>query len=96
MNEITRTDWRALPAGYLSPTQVWAYIQCPACYEAERILKIPKPMNAALMIGRFAHASLAHMRAELIAEPGMILNGRSEGVRTSIRASRRIIPLAGS
>src|SRR5438046_6040193 len=62
MNEITRTDWRALPAGYLSPTQVWSYIQCPACYEAERILKIPKPVSADLMIGRFAHAALANMR----------------------------------
>src|SRR5437762_11906700 len=73
MNEITRTDWRALPAGYLSPTQVWAYIQCPACYEAERILKIPKPMSADLMIGRFAHASLAHMRGWVMEHPDLVL-----------------------
>src|SRR6266581_2568490 len=65
LKEITRTDWRSLPVGYLSPTQVWGYIQCPACFEAERILKIPKPMSADLMIGRFAHASLADMRTQL-------------------------------
>lgn len=64
--EVTRTDWRALPVGYLSPSQVWSYIQCPACYEAERILKIPKPMSAHLMIGRFAHAALADMRQALM------------------------------
>jgi hypothetical protein len=69
MKEITRTDWRALPVGYLSPTQVWQYISCPACFEAERILKIPKPMSADLMVGRFAHASLAHMREGLMAMP---------------------------
>jgi hypothetical protein len=49
----------------MSPTQAWQMIQCPACYEAERILKIPKPMSADLMIGRFAHASLADMRAHI-------------------------------
>lgn len=69
MKEITRTDWRALPVGYLSPSQVWAYISCPACYEAERILKIPKPMSADLMVGRFAHAALAHMRDRMIEHP---------------------------
>lgn len=63
MKEITRTDWSALPVGYLSPTQAWEYISCPACYEAERILRVPKPMNANLMVGRFAHAALAHMRS---------------------------------
>jgi hypothetical protein len=63
---IERTDWRALPIGYLSPSQVWAYISCPACFEAERILKIPKPMSADLMVGRFAHASLAAMRSDLV------------------------------
>src|SRR5437016_1471900 len=71
MKEITRTDWRALPVGYLSPSQVWSYIQCPACYEAERILRIPKPMSAHLMIGRFAHAALAEMRQSLMLTPGV-------------------------
>ena len=66
MKEITRTDWRALPVGFLSPSQVWAYIACPACYEAERILHIPKPVSADLLIGRFAHAAVAYMRAEPI------------------------------
>jgi len=65
VKEITRTDWSALPAGYFSPTQAWAMISCPACFEAERILKIPKPMSADLMIGRFAHASLADMRRQI-------------------------------
>jgi PD-(D/E)XK nuclease superfamily len=69
VKEITRTDWQNLPVGYLSPSQVWAYISCPACYEAERILKIPKPMSADLMVGRFAHAALARMRDDL---PAMI------------------------
>ncbi len=67
--EITRTDWRSLPVGYLSPSQVWAYVQCPACYEAERILRIPKPMSVDLMVGRFAHGALAHMRAQLLSVP---------------------------
>jgi hypothetical protein len=55
----------------MSPTQVWSYISCPACYEAERILKVPKPMSADLMVGRFAHASLAHMRT-LLMQPALI------------------------
>jgi hypothetical protein len=72
MREITRTDWRALPFGYLSPTQVWGYIQCPWCYYLERIEKVPKPVSADLMIGRFAHASVAEMRRHLTSdeEPG--------------------------
>lgn len=45
---------------------MWAYISCPACYEAERILRVPKPMSADLMVGRFAHAALAHMRQHLV------------------------------
>lgn len=63
--EVARTDWSALPAGYFSPSQAWSFIACGACYEAERILKIPKPVSADLLIGRFAHASVAHMRAVL-------------------------------
>lgn len=72
MNEIERKDWSALPAGYFSPSQAWAYISCPACYEAERILKIPKPMSADLMIGRFAHAALAHMREFIVEHPDLV------------------------
>ncbi|MFI4977567.1 MAG: PD-(D/E)XK nuclease family protein [Solirubrobacterales bacterium] len=68
MKEITRTDWQNLPVGYLSPTQVWDYISCPACYEASRILRIPKPMSADLMVGRYAHAALAHMRSLFLIE----------------------------
>ena len=65
LREITRTEWQSLPFGYLSPTQVWGYINCPYCYYLERIAKVPKPVSADLMIGRFAHASIAHMRAIL-------------------------------
>lgn len=72
MKEITRTDWSALPVGYLSPSQIWSFIQCGACYEAERILKIPKPMSADLMVGRFAHAALAHMREFLMEHPDLV------------------------
>ena len=66
MKEVSRTDWSALPVGYFSPSQAWAYISCPACYEAERILHIPKPLSADLMVGRFAHAALAQMRSVLV------------------------------
>lgn len=62
---IERTDWRALPVGYLSPSQCWSYLSCPACYEAERILRVPKPVSADLMVGRFTHAAVAHMRMAL-------------------------------
>jgi hypothetical protein len=72
MREITRTDWSDLPVGYLSPSQVWAYISCPSCFEAERILKIPKPMSADLMVGRFAHAALAHMREFIVEHPDLV------------------------
>ena len=61
-NEIERTDWSALPVGYLSPSQVWSFVACGACYEAERILRIPKPVSADLLIGRFAHSAVAQMR----------------------------------
>lgn len=67
--EITRTDWQSLPFGYLSPTQVWGYINCPYCYYLERIAKVPKPVSADLMIGRFAHAAAASMRQRLLDEP---------------------------
>jgi hypothetical protein len=66
VSEISRTDWRSLPARYLSPSQVWSYLSCPACYHAERILKIPKPVNADLMIGRFVHASVADIRRQAV------------------------------
>ena len=69
MREITRTDWQSLPVGYLSPTQVWSYISCPYCYYLERIARVPKPVSADLMIGRFAHASLAAMRGALLEDP---------------------------
>lgn len=71
MREITRTDWRNLPVGYLSPTQIWSYINCPYCFYLERIAKVPKPLNANLMIGRFTHAAVASMRSRLTGEnPG--------------------------
>jgi PD-(D/E)XK nuclease superfamily len=69
MREISRTDWRSLPFGYLSPSQCWSYLACPACYEAERILRIPKPVSADLMVGRFTHAAVAHMRQRMNEEP---------------------------
>ena len=69
MREIDRKDWSALPAGYLSPSQCWSYLSCPACYEAERILRIPKPVSADLMVGRFAHAAVAHMRDRMLEHP---------------------------
>src|SRR5438552_9120328 len=69
MNEITRTDWRALPVGYFSPSQAWSFIACGACYEAERILKIPKPVSADLLIGRFAHSAVAQMRSTAPSDP---------------------------
>jgi hypothetical protein len=45
---------------------VWGYIQCPWCYYLERIEKVPKPVSADLMIGRFAHASIADMRRAML------------------------------
>ena len=66
MNEIERKDWAALPAGYLSPSQCWSWLSCGACYEAERILHIPKPISVDLLVGRFTHAAVADMRAQLM------------------------------
>lgn len=71
-HEIVRADWHNLPAGYLSPSQVWSYLSCPACYEAERISRIPKPVNADLMVGRFVHASVGHMRSYAAAKPAVL------------------------
>ncbi len=65
MSEITRTDWSALPAGYLSPSQCWSWLSCGACYEAERILRIPKPISVDLLVGRFTHAAVAHQRMSM-------------------------------
>lgn len=65
MKDIARTDWSALPAGYLSPSQCWSYLSCPSCYFLERIERIPKPVSADLMVGRFTHAAVAAMRGEM-------------------------------
>jgi hypothetical protein len=45
---------------------VWAYISCPYCYFLERIERVPKPVSADLMVGRFAHAALADMRQQMV------------------------------
>jgi hypothetical protein len=89
--EITRTDWRSLPVGYLSPTQVWGYISCPYCYWLERIARVPKPISADLMIGRFAHASLSHMRSLLVADSDVPANQVEMSVEIGAQAFETVI-----
>lgn len=63
---LAKRDY-ALPLGHLSPSQVWSYISCPACFEAERILKIPRPVNVDLLIGLQTHRAVKHGRDLLMA-----------------------------
>jgi hypothetical protein len=67
--QLARKDWAALPAGYLSPSQCWSWLSCGACYEAERILRIPKPISVDLLVGRFTHAAVAHQRIDGDGDP---------------------------
>jgi len=70
-----RTDWSALPQGYLSPSQVWQYLSCPACYEQAYIMHTPVPISADLLIGLGAHEAAADARSMLVdgAEVGDVL-----------------------
>lgn len=55
------------PIGHLSPSQVTRFLSCSACYEAERILRIPKPVGINLPIGSAAHKAVEYMRLERLA-----------------------------
>lgn len=68
MNEVTRTDWSAIPDGYMSPSKAWAWLACPRCFYYERILHVPKPISADLLVGRFTHSAVASMRQHLMAD----------------------------
>lgn len=56
------------PIGHLSPSQVTRYLSCGACYEAERVLKIPKPVGINLPIGSATHKAVEYMRLERLAQ----------------------------
>lgn len=55
-----------LPLGYLSPTQIWSYLSCPACYEAAYIDRIPRPLAADLLIGSAVHAAVSDARSMIV------------------------------
>lgn len=50
------------PTGHLSPSQISSWMNCGACYEAERVLHIPRPVNIALPIGIGVHRAVEHYR----------------------------------
>lgn len=62
---LAKTDW-TLPLGHLSPSQVWSYVACGSCFEAERILRVPKPVSADLLIGLQAHRAAQRAREAIL------------------------------
>jgi len=64
--------------GWLSPSQVVRYMTCPACFEAERILRIPKPLSINLPIGGATHKAVEFMRMERMAQRQVKLNDAIE------------------
>jgi hypothetical protein len=57
-----------LPKGYLSPSQVWQYLTCPACYQHMYVERVPIPVSADLLIGRYAHVAANRLRARMMSE----------------------------
>jgi hypothetical protein len=55
-----------LPKGYLSPSQVWQYLTCPACYQHMYVERVPIPVSADLLIGRYAHVAANAMRLRVM------------------------------
>jgi hypothetical protein len=47
---------------------VTRYLSCAACFQAERILKIPKPVGINLPIGSATHKAVEYMRLERLAQ----------------------------
>src|SRR5712664_3205767 len=64
--------------GWLSPSQVVSWLACPACFEAERILKIAKPMSVNLPIGGATHKAVEFMRRERLEHRAVKLNDAVE------------------
>jgi hypothetical protein len=67
------------PVGHLSPNQVNEYRDCPACYEANRVLHIPRVDTIHYAIGGGLHKT-----AEAIGRA--ILDGKEIGVDEAIAA----------
>ena len=56
-----------LPTGFLSPTQITQYMRCPACYEAEYVLRKPRRLSVSLPLGVAVHKGVEVMRSHLLA-----------------------------
>lgn len=56
-----------LPKGYLSPTQVNAWRDCPRCYEYAYVKEIPKPSSIHFAIGTFVHSAVEEVARAIIA-----------------------------
>jgi hypothetical protein len=48
--------------GHLSPSQVVEWLRCPACYELNRIRKLPRPLGINLPIGSAVHRAVEQAR----------------------------------
>lgn len=67
-----------LPKGYLSSSQVNRYLSCAACYEADYILRIPKPVSINLPIGSGVHAGIEWMRMQRMQKQGVKISELTE------------------
>lgn len=55
---------------YMSPSGIKAYLNCPAKYYYERVLKVELPISPALFIGSCVHEALASLhRSQMRGEP---------------------------
>lgn len=59
--------FRYLPKGRMSWNQARVYIQCPACFEAEYVLQLPRKVKAVMAVGAAVHQAWAHARRERMA-----------------------------
>jgi hypothetical protein len=62
---MERGSW-TFPYPHLSPSQCWSWTNCPACYEAQYVLKLPRPTSVDLCIGQFAHKAVAWARDQML------------------------------
>jgi hypothetical protein len=73
-----------LPTGALSPSQVVAYLLCPACYEAKYVLGQRAPVGLGQIVGRAIHSGLERLRRDLV-EQGPILLERGEVPKSAVK-----------
>jgi len=66
-----------LPRGYLSPTQVSKYRDCPRCFECEYILGQLRPRSAGAIVGMVLHSVIDYM-GQIWIDPQQEAAGRNE------------------